>query len=445
MNTAVAPADRACSAETPRLLARLRGLMARVAGDAMFRQSLLSIADQAIVSATNFAITVILGRLCGKPELGLYYLPLQAVVFARSLQEQLIASPYLVYGARKSPQESSRYAGSTLVHELILLVGVSLVFAAAAAFAGLSPELSDLLWLLVAAAPLLLLREFIRQFSFAQLRVSQALTLDAGVSLLQLAGLVAAAYAGVLTTSLTYTLLAIGCGIPAIAWVVLRRGTFAPDSRSLWPDWVHNWRFGRWALASLLLGQTVPLALPWIVAGIAGQSGAAAYGVSATLIGFANMYVLGLSNFICPRAAKAYAKGGTRDLAAVLQHATVMYVSTLFPFALAMLLAGQSPMTLIYGPAFAEAGPIMAVLAVGAVANSLGVVAGNGLWAMELPSANFRADVCALVVWVLATAWLVPLYGPLGAAIASAAGTTIGAIVRGGSLHREMAMRRQPA
>ena len=423
---------------------RLRawGLVARLARDAMLRNSLLSIADQGVVSATNFAITIILSRLCGKPEVGLYYLALQIFFFARGVQEQVIASPYLVYGSRKQGSEATRYAGSTLAHEIVLLMAVVAALAVAAGCGGTSTELSGLLWLLAGAAPLMLFREFIRQFSFAQLKVGQALALDCSVAGLQLTALGLAAYAGMLTTLLTYTLLSIGCGVSAVTWLALRRGTFATDTAAIWPDWVHNWRFGRWALASLLLGQTMPLILPWIVAGTHGEASAATYGVSATLIGFANMYVLGLSNFICPRAAQAYASGGSRELMSVLKQASLLHLSALVPFALSMLLAGQALMTFVYGPTFADAGPIIAVLAFGAMANSLSIVAGNGLWAMELPSANFRGDVCAMLTWIAATAVLVPMYGPLGAAFASTIGMSVGAIVRGAVLVNELSCRK---
>jgi O-antigen/teichoic acid export membrane protein len=122
----------------------------------------------------------------------------------------------------------------------------------------------------------------------------------------------------------------------------------------------------------------------------------------------------------------------------VLKQAALMHLSALVPFALSMLVAGQTLMTFVYGPTFADAGLIIAVLAFGAIANSLSIVAGNGLWAMELPSANFRGDVCALLTWIAATAVLVPSHGPLGAAIASAIGMLVGAVVRGAVLVSEL-------
>jgi O-antigen/teichoic acid export membrane protein len=443
-----APASTAASVSVlagfapTRALARLA---TRLAGDVMFRKSVLSIADQAVVSATNFAITVVLGRLCGKPELGLYYLALQIVFFARGVQEQLISSPYLVYAARREGRAAAIYAGSSLVHELALLCAVSLLLACASICGFASPALADVLGLLAIAAPLLLLREYVRQIAFADLRVEEALTLDTAVCGLQVVGLLAAAACGVLTTQLTYAILAIGCGLAVLAWLLRRGGTFVLQRQAIAADWHHNWQFGRWALASQLLGSSMPFVLPWIVAGTHGEAATSTLGVGTTLIGFANMFVLGLSNFICPRAAQSYAQGGPRELVSVLQQAALMYLGVLLPFALLMIVAGPWLMALVYGPEFADAGVIMAVLACGAVANSLGITAGNGLWAMERPSANFRADVCALITWLVATALLVPAYGALGAAVASVTGTVVGAAVRGGVLLAELSRRPEPA
>jgi O-antigen/teichoic acid export membrane protein len=418
-------------------------LSARLLHDTMLRKSLVSLADQAVVSATNFAITVMLGRLCGKPEVGLYYLALQLVFFARSIQEQVISSPYLVYARRHEGAAAARYAGSTLVHEIGLL-GVIAALLAAAWWGGWgTSEMRGLLLLLIGVAPLMLLREFLRQISFANLRVGEALALDVAVSVLQLAGLALAAWYGVLSTPLTYLALGAGSGLAALGWFWRRRGSFVPRRTTVAAHWFHNWRFGRWALASQLLGSSMPFFLPWIVAATHGQAATGALGVGTTLIGFANMFVLGLSNFVCPRAAQGFAQGGTRELTSVLKQAAATYLAVLVPFAAAMVVAGRPLMTLIYGPEFADAGAIMAILACGAVANSLGITAGNGLWAMELPSANFRADVCAMLTWIVTTALLVPPFGPLGAALASSAGTTVGAVVRGGVLLGELRRRRE--
>src|SRR5438046_146702 len=93
-------------------------------------------------------------------------------------------------------------------------------------------------------------------------------------------------------------------------------------------------------------------------------------------------------------------------------------------------LVGEQIAVMVYGPQFAGAGAIIGVLSLSVLANSAGVAAGNGLWAMERPSANVVADLASLLVVIGATIMLVPRLGPLGAAIATLAGTSTDAVVR---------------
>jgi O-antigen/teichoic acid export membrane protein len=93
-------------------------------------------------------------------------------------------------------------------------------------------------------------------------------------------------------------------------------------------------------------------------------------------------------------------------------------------------LFGEQIAVIVYGPQFAGAGLIIGVLSLSVLANSIGVVAGNGLWAIERPSASFAADACSLIVVIVAALVCVPLFGPLGAALATLAGTGSDAAVR---------------
>jgi O-antigen/teichoic acid export membrane protein len=114
----------------------------------------------------------------------------------------------------------------------------------------------------------------------------------------------------------------------------------------------------------------------------------------------------------------------------VLWKTALLFCATLGGVAAAAFLFGEQIARLVYGPQFAGAGVIIGVLSLSVLANSIGVVAGNGLWAIERPSASFAADVCSLVVVILAALVFVPLFGPLGAAIATLAGTASDAAVR---------------
>jgi O-antigen/teichoic acid export membrane protein len=398
----------------------------------------LSVFDQAVVSGTSFATSVLLGRCSSREELGVYYLALSVVFFARGVQEQLVSAPYMIYCGRKRDEELAQYAGSALLHQcgVMLATAAILVLALASGFAPRGVEAA--FWLLVLAAPLLLVREFVRQMSFAHLDLGRAIALDIAAAILQFAALAVLAATGHLTVTTTLATLAICSGLPTIAWLATNRQRMVGRLTAAVRDWLHNWPFARWALASQLLASTTPYVMPWVVVLTHGEAETGMLGACTTLVGLSNTFLTGLCNFLSPRAAQAFASGGLVELRSVLMKTAALFAATLGLLSIAAFAFGEQIAVVVYGPQFAGAGIIIGVLSLSVLANSLGVTAGNGLWAMERPSANFVADLGSLGVVIVATIALVPLFGPLGAAISTLAGTASDALVRLWILRRTM-------
>jgi O-antigen/teichoic acid export membrane protein len=424
--TADLHAPAAGSSTAPRLAQRVLGFL----GGSLLKKSALSVFDQALVSGTSFLTSVILGRLCTQTDLGAYYLALAIVFFVRGIQEQLVSAPYTIYCSRRTGRELAAYAGSSLIHQAIVMAVTCAALAALAPW-GVFPEALDrALWLLVATAPLLLFREYLRQLLFAHLNLGGAILLDGAVALVQLIGLGSLALAGQLTISTTLLVLGLAAALPAAAWMLVSRGEMTLGLPAAWKDFRHNWTFARWALASQLLACSAPYVLPWVVALTHGEAQTGTLGACTTLVGLSNMFLMGLCNFLSPKAARAYVEGGLVQLRRVLWQTGLLFVASLGSICIGAFLFGESVAMLVYGPEFAGTGLVIGVLSLSTLANSLGVTAGNGLWAMERPSANFVADLCALGVVVLATIVLVPMWGPLGAAVATLCGTGTDAAVR---------------
>jgi O-antigen/teichoic acid export membrane protein len=148
------------------------------------------------------------------------------------------------------------------------------------------------------------------------------------------------------------------------------------------------------------------------------------------------MFVIGMSNYLAPQSARAYVEGGMPALQNVLSKGFAIYGAAIGLFTAVAFLAGDSIAVILFGPEYQGIGLIVGLLSLALLANSLGMVAGNGLWAMERPSANFRADVAAMVITVLATALCIPVWGGLGAALALLFGNTTGTLIRVWQLRR---------
>ncbi|MDX1944668.1 MAG: lipopolysaccharide biosynthesis protein [Pirellulaceae bacterium] len=422
----------------PRLARGAWRVLARLANDSLLQKSVLSIFDQAVVSGTSFLTSVVLGRLVTKEDLGVYYLAISIVFFVRGIQEQLVSAPYMIYSSRREGAALQRFAGSALVHECVVVLAACAVLTAAALLHLLPAGLDGAAGILIGSLPLLLLRDFIRQMSFADLNMRAAIALDVTVATLQLGGIAMLASRGWLTVGLTFGILALSCAVPVAVWLLVRGRRMLFGWHSAVADFRHNWPFARWALATQLLACTTPYLMPWVVALTHSEAETGTLGACTTLVGLANMVMMGLCNFLGPKATRAFSAGGVAALWSVLTKAAMLFTSTLGLICLAGFIFGEQLTTWVYGEQFAGTGLLVGVLSLSVLANSLGVMAGNGLWAMERPSANFVADLLSLLVTIVATVTLVPLWGPLGAALATLAGTVSDAILRVLVLRRTM-------
>lgn len=402
-----------------------------------WRKGLLAVADQGVVSGTSFLTSVLIARLCTREDLGVYALALSLVTLLRGVQGELVCSPYTIYCHRCEDGTLPTYTGSTLVHYLLLTAASVLALGGVAQFA--APAVG---WVLVGAVPFLLLREYVRQVSLSQLRLTAVLAIDASVSVLQLGGLVLLGVLGSLTVAAAYAVMGAACAAACLGWLLARRQPLKFVPARFVADWRHNWAFARWSLASFLIASTTPVLLPWVVALAHGEAATGVLAACVTLVNCAGTFVTGVANFLTPRAARAFARGGRPELRRVLQQTALLFVAVLGTFLVLMLTTGDLAARLIYGGKYAGTGPVLALLALNVLVNSLGVTAGNGLWAMERPRANFTADVCMFAVTVALLLCLVGPLGVLGAATAVLAGTIVGMSVRTLTLVRLMRGRR---
>src|SRR5437879_3484327 len=104
------------------VLNRAAGALRQLAASSVLRSSGLSVLDQAVVSGTSFATSVLLGRFTSQQELGVYYLALSVIYFARGVQEQLVSAPYMIYCSRKQGAALAEYAGSALMHQCVVML-----------------------------------------------------------------------------------------------------------------------------------------------------------------------------------------------------------------------------------------------------------------------------------------------------------------------------------
>lgn len=403
-------------------------------------KSLLSIFDQAVVSGTAFLSAAIIGRTTSASQLGQYYIVLSIVMVILGIQDQLVTAPYIVYSKQRKGRELAEYAGSIWMHHLILtaLIVVGLFIAIEIFEKASHSAIVPGLWALLGAVPFLMLRNGVRRYSYANLKVNQVIPLDIIVAVLQLGGLGALAYFDRLSLTRIYAVMGGACCLACVGWYLLDRPQVQLVRPRIATDWRVNWGFGRWALKSFLVGNLTPYATLWILTVSAGAAATGILGACTTIVGLTNVVLTGVANVLTAQAADAYVSGGAHELRRILMRAAALLGSLIGAFCLFVLLTGDLLTVLTFGTAFQGTGLILFALALSALMTSISTVVGNGLWAIDKPHLNFVADVCCLTLTLLGAAVLIAPLGALGAALAILAGTLTSAVVRTVTLFRQL-------
>jgi O-antigen/teichoic acid export membrane protein len=385
---------------------RLRALFGTTA-----RQGLWGLVDQVVVSGTNFLTTVILGRFCGAGELGAYMLGFTVLMMIAVTQKALITCPYTVFINRLVGNDRAHYAGSVLMHYVMLAL-------LAIAGLGIAAIFMPSLWVLIVVAPFILLRDLARRTALAHLRVRQVLVLDVMVAVLQIGLLGTLALAGRLTVMSAFLIIAGSCATAGLGWLGLNRRAFIIDRKRVRSELTRSWKFGRWVFASQMTGALNDYCIYWLIAIAMGAQSTGMLAACMTIVLLANPVVLGVANIFEPRAARALAIDGPQELSRVTWKVTWMLAATMTAFVVMVGLLGEDLMVLLYGVQYAGHQRLITIMAVCKALQSTTMPCSDALRVLEGSHFNFQARLMRLAITLVGCAVLIPSHGLIGVAYA---------------------------
>jgi len=416
---------------TPRGLAER---LSRLLGNQDARRGFLAILDQGIISGLSFATCSLIALATGSYGLGVAHLALILMVFMMNVQGELVTAPFTMYRNRRGGDQLAIYSGSVFLHHalLTLLGGMALWAFLILLEMGIGPaHLAGPLWVLLFAAPFCLLHSFLRHFSFACLRFQTALAMDIVAAVVQLSLLMILLFSGRLTVAAVFTVMGAASAVASLAWFAAPPVVFRFELGRLGEHWRENWGFGRWTLCSHVIGCAMTYVLPWLLRDVHGESATGQLAACGKFSALAATFVLGLAHLLTPRAVAAYAQQGIAGLRRVLAVTGLVFSITVGSFCAVTWLTGAWLMVTLFGADFVNTGEIVLILSLSVLVNSLAVLAGNGLWAVDRPQANLIGDVTAMLSTLAVALYWVDSAGALGIAYAILVGGATGAVVRG--------------
>jgi O-antigen/teichoic acid export membrane protein len=394
---------------------------------------LLTLADQGIASAGSFLVTVIIGRACAREQLGLYFLGLSILGLLMEFQNVLIWSPFTALSPRIKGCAHARYFGSTFVHQWVFS-GFSILALAGTGFflsrGWGSPGLGPVVWALAIVGSFITFQQYARRICLANLQIKAAFLLDSGTTLIQVGALLLLAYLGKLSAIHAFEMIGLATFLAALLWFLWARKGLAFSKTSVVSDLGHNWAFGKWLLGgnlALFLGCQI---YPWILNGLHGTTVVAALAACQGVVALVNPFLQGTTNFLAPKATRAFAQGGAQGLLALVRKSTLAIIPVTVLFCLGFFAFGSRLASFIYGAQYANLGPVITLLALNVLIASIAIGVDYGIWAMGRTDLNFSIELARLLITCTIGLWLVKDFGLLGVAWGLLLGSIVVLVIR---------------
>ena len=398
------------------------------------RQGLLAVLDQGVVGGTSFLTMIVVGRVAGADELGVFALALTFIFLAIAAEESLLTVPYTVFVRRLTGRAKAAFAGGTLIGCLALSLSLAAVVVLAAwiAYACGAPLPIALVGFALAPALVFwLVREAARRCSYAEFRAGGSLAASAIVAVIQTAAIGWLAWGGRLSAVSALYAVALGNAAAGLGWLFVARRQLSISRAEIVPALRRNWHLGRWMFAGQAATTLGMYALPWIVAIHAGTAGAGAFAACASVMRLASPFLAALTNVVTPHAAQAFADGGALAVRRVVRAAWWIACSLSGAFCLVVLVAGDWLLFQLFGMGYADYHVTLVLLAAALLASQASLATGRGLIVLERSGDTLKADLISSGFGLATAALLAPTWGVAGAAAGALAGALIAAAVTG--------------
>lgn len=401
---------------------------------AMAYKSYLSFADRIVVSGTNFLTLVIVGRVCGLDELGIFVLAWTVLLAINVIQEAFVLSPYTVFvGQFKEEEAEKAYAGTTLALQMFLAaMAMAMVFVTATIMTSLGSDsvIRNASWFLLIAIPAVSMREYARRYMFARLAAGQVLALDTIVAFVQLGGMGWLWYYVLLSPGTTFLLVAVANGLPAIIWLILNLSCFNIAERAvIAAETRHHWSFGRWVCAGQMSDLAVTHGIAWLIAGMAGTAATGIFAACNSIVMVVNPLLLGIGSILLPRTAQANHQHGRDEVRRIIWKATMILAISVGMLSLAVALHGEYLIGAFYSlESLDGVQEIVLLLALAKFVGATSFAIDNGLMVVNRPDVNLAASIVSLGVTFFLAILLTSSFGLIGMAIGVLIGTLFGSL-----------------
>jgi O-antigen/teichoic acid export membrane protein len=331
---------------------------------------ILSVLDQAWLSAANLLLGVFLIKHSSKEEYGSYVLGYAVILFLVGVQNALVSTQMSVLAPSRSPAEQGRFCSALAVGQFLIFVPVVMVIALVGLVLQLKGLFSgaNLAYAIAISVLGIILREFFRSYFFLRLRPHAVLYLDIAFVGLLFAGLWAAVVMKVQSLNLAaLVMMGLASAIVGCIAAYLARKELPVTKADIRPALKESWQHGKWALGGVTVTWLQDQSYIYLLTGFASAAETAEASAARLFLAPLTLINAGFSRVLMPRwAYMAHEKkhGELEQMASrvkwLLVGMTVIYVAVLLlmkDWLVPLLLTGDytqtSTLIVLWGVVFA--------------------------------------------------------------------------------------------
>lgn len=205
--------------------------------------------------------------------------------------------------------------------------------------------------------------------------------------------------------------------IPSAIYFIYRNKQFSLPNKK---DIIALYKFGRYAagtnLSSMLFHRVDILMIAYFMDPVA----IAIYHLTMKVMGYAELPMQAISQFIYPRLVHGLHAKGKQHLPQMYSQSIVMLLIFIIPISLVLFIFHKTFILLLSSEEYLNAGELIIILSFAMLFKPWGRIFGLSLDALGKPQINFMMLIFSLVVNVTLNFLLIPSYGLLGGALATA-------------------------
>jgi O-antigen/teichoic acid export membrane protein len=386
------------------------------------KQVAISFIDQAILSAANFLIGIVLIKSVTKTDYGLYVLAYTIILFVVGLQNALITTQMTVLAPSKSRDKQDGFCNSLCIGQYILYVPAAIVaiiiILTLHRVEVISDEQRNLAATIIIVTVGVLFREFYRSFFFLKSQPRNVLIIDvvfvATTATGLLLGWLACREQLHIVALYLFGLASLASGLAAMA---LGRLSIEIDIRLSLASLKEAFANGRWALGGILLSLIQGQSYVYLLTAMSGPARVAEANAARLFLAPLSLLHMSFARVLLPKWSFMRQNGENAGIIRMAKKAQILLIAIIVIYISIVLFAKDRLIDTLFAKDYQNIGTIILLWGVLSIVQTL---RSSDSWILQafhqfkrLTLANVMSAIAALIIG----AALIELYGPAGSII----------------------------